>query len=65
MQRKDATKIYTTAGGQEKLLAVKAIVDGVLSLAYIDAKGRLISYAPWTDVKGSVEKGPYRLYTTH
>lgn len=65
MQRKDATKIYTTSGGQEKLLAVKAIVDGILSLAYIDANGGLISYAPWSDVKGAVEKGPYRRYTTH
>ena len=55
--KKKEEGIYTTHGKEEKLIATKARVDGVLSLAFVK-KGELISYEPWEDINKQMFTGP-------
>ena len=54
--RKEPTKLYATHGEKEQLLGTKAVVNGVLSWAYMKGD-RLVSYEPWADVKEQFESG--------
>ena len=54
--------IYTTQGGTEKLIAVRAIVNGVISLAWVK-DDKLVSFEPWTNIKDQMLSGPYKEYT--
>ena len=49
--------IYTTHGDETKLIATKAKVNGVLSLAFVK-NGKLISYEPWEEVSKQMFTGP-------
>lgn len=53
--KKQEAGIYATHG-KEKLLAVKAKVNGVLSLAYVK-NGELVSYEPWDSVNRQMYTG--------
>lgn len=55
--RKDPTKLYATHGEKEQLLGTKAVINGVLSWAYLKGD-KLVSYEPWTDVQKQFETGP-------
>lgn len=55
--KKKEEGIYTTHGKEEKLIATKARVDGVLSLAFVK-NGELISYEPWEDINKQMFTGP-------
>lgn len=55
--------IYTTHGKEPKLIGTKAIVDGVLSLAYVK-DGKLISYEPWEDINKQMYTGPCLEFAT-
>ena len=55
--KKKEVGIYTTHGKEEKLIATKARVDGVLSLAIVK-NGELISYEPWEDINKQMFTGP-------
>lgn len=55
--KKKEEGIYTTHGKEEKLIATKAKVNGVLSLAFVK-NGELISYEPWEDINKQVFTGP-------
>ncbi len=57
MRKKKEEGIYTTHGKEEKLIATKAKVNGVLSLAFVK-NGELISYEPWEDINKQVFTGP-------
>lgn len=57
MKKKKEEGIYTTHGKEEKLIATKAKVNGVLSLAFVK-NGELISYEPWEDINKQVFTGP-------
>ena len=59
MRRREG--IYTTKGGKEKLVAVKAIVNDVLVLAWVK-DGRLISYEPWSSISEQMLTGPYLVF---
>ena len=54
--KKKEEGIYTTHGKEEKLIATKARVDGVLSLAFVK-NGELISYEPWEDINKQMFTG--------
>jgi hypothetical protein len=55
--KKKEEGIYTTHGKEEKLIATKAKVDGVLSLAFVK-NGELISYESWEDINKQMFTGP-------
>lgn len=55
--------IYTTHGQETKLIATKAKVDGVLSLAFVK-DGKLISYEPWEDINKQMYTGPCLEFAT-
>ncbi len=57
MRKKKEEGIYTTHGKEEKLIATKAKVNGVLSLAFVK-NGELISYESWEDRNKQVFTGP-------
>lgn len=61
--KKKQEGIYTTQGGVEKLIAVRAVVDGVLSLAWVK-NGELVSYEPWMNITEQMHSGPYMVFTT-
>lgn len=48
--------IYTTHGAEKKLIATKAKVNGVLSLAFVK-NGKLISYESWEDISKQMFTG--------
>lgn len=48
--------IYTTHGSEKKLIATKAKVNGVLSLAFVK-NGKLISYEPWEEISKQMFTG--------
>ena len=54
--------IYTTHEG-EKPLFYKALVDGVLSAAFVK-DGKLIGHEPWESVKSQMYSGPYMVFNT-
>lgn len=44
-------RIYTTMGGKPQMIARKAVVNGVLALAYVKGSGEeMISYLPYSDL---------------
>lgn len=49
--------IYTTHGDEVKLIATRAKVDGVLSLAFVK-NGKLISHEPWEEINRQMYSGP-------
>lgn len=61
--KKKREGIYTTQGGEEKLIAVRAVVNGVLSLAWVK-NGELISFEPWTNIAEQMLSGPCLVFTT-
>ena len=61
--KKKQEGIYTTHGKEEKLIATKAKVDGVLSLAFVK-NGELISYESWEDISKQMFTGPCPEYTS-
>lgn len=61
MKRKPEA-IYTTHEG-EKPLFYKALVNGVLSAAYVK-DGKLIAHEPWESVKNQMYTGPYMVFNT-
>lgn len=61
-KNKKAEGIYTTHE-QENLLFVKAMVDGVLSAAYVK-DGKLIAHEPWESVNRQMYAGPYMVFNT-
>lgn len=63
MKKKKEEGIYTTQGGEEKLIAVRAVVNGVLSLAWVK-NGELISFEPWTSITEQMLSGPCMVFTT-
>nr|DAM63229.1 MAG TPA: hypothetical protein [Caudoviricetes sp.] len=56
--KKKEEGIYTTHGKEEKLIATKAKVNGILSLAFVK-NGELISYEPWEDINKQMFTGNY------
>ncbi|MBQ8833990.1 MAG: hypothetical protein IJ001_03600 [Oscillospiraceae bacterium] len=54
--------IYTTHE-DEKPLFYKAMVDGVLSAAYVK-DGKLIAHEPWESVNRQMYSGPYMVFNT-
>lgn len=60
--KKHKNGIYTT-NGEQKLLAVRAKVDGVLSMAYIKNE-KVIAYASWEEISRQILTGPYLEITT-
>ena len=54
--RKKQEGIYTTHGKEEKLIATRAKVNGILSLAFVK-NGELISYEPWEDINKQMSMG--------
>ena len=61
--RKKQEGIYTTHGKEEKLIATKAKVDGVLSLAFVK-NGELISYEPWEDISKQMFTGTFMEFSS-
>lgn len=61
--KKKEEGIYTTHGKQEKLIATKAKVDGVLSLAFVK-NGELISYEPWEDISKQMFTGTFMEFSS-
>lgn len=60
--KKQEAGIYATHG-KETLLAVKAKVNGVLSLAYVK-NGELVSYEPWDNINRQMYTGKYMEFVT-
>jgi len=60
--KKNPKAIYTTREG-EKPLFYKALVDGVLSAAYVK-DGKLIAHEPWESVESQMYSGPYMVFHT-
>lgn len=54
--KKKSGGIYATHEN-ERLLFVKAIVNGVLCAAYVK-NGELISYEPWDSINQQMDTGP-------
>lgn len=61
--KKKEEGIYTTHGKEEKLIATKAKVDGVLSLAFVK-NGELISYEPWEDISKQMFTGTFMEFSS-
>lgn len=55
--------VYTTHE-KEKLLCVRAMVDGQESAAYIK-EGKLIGYVPTAELIRQLCTGPYLVFSTH
>lgn len=62
MREKKKAGIYTTHG-EQKLVAMKAKVNGVLSIAYVK-NNKLISYEPWEEVNRQMYSGPCLEFVT-
>ena len=60
--KKKAEGIYTTHE-HENLLFVRAMVDGVLSAAYVK-DGQLVSYEPWEAINRQMYSGPCMVFNT-
>jgi hypothetical protein len=56
MKIRKAEGIYTSHES-EKLLFVRAMVDGVLCAAYVK-DGKLVSYEPWESINRQMYSGP-------
>jgi hypothetical protein len=61
-KRRKAEGIYTTHE-EENLLFVRAMVNGVLSAAYVK-DGKLVSYEPWDAINRQMYSGPYLVFNT-
>ena len=61
-KNKKAEGIYTTHE-RANLLFVRAMVDGVLSAAYVK-DGKLIAHEPWESVNRQMYSGPYMVFST-
>ena len=61
-RNKKAEGIYTTHE-HEDLLFVRAMVDGVLSAAYVK-NGQLVSYEPWEAINRQMYSGPCMVFNT-
>lgn len=59
---KKAEGVYTTHE-RENLLFVRAMVDGVLSAAYVK-DGKLIAHEPWESVNRQMYNGPCMVFNT-
>lgn len=55
--RRDPTRVYATHGEKEKLLGVKAIINGMLCIAYMK-DGKVQAYEPWEDLQRQMLSGP-------
>ena len=62
-RNKKAEGIYTTHE-HENLLFVRAMVDGVLSAAYVK-DGKLVSYEPWEAINRQMYSGPCMVFNTN
>ena len=62
-KRRKAEGIYTTHE-EENLLFVRAMVDGVLSAAYVK-DGKLVSYEPWDAINRQMYSGPCMVFNTN
>ena len=54
--KKKPTGIYTTRGGKEQLVCHRAIVDGVLSVAFVK-NNEVVSYAPLPEFLEQINSG--------
>ena len=61
-KNKKPEAIYTTHE-DEKPLFYKAMVNGVLSAAYVK-DGKLIAHEPWESVSRQMYAGPYMVFDT-
>ena len=55
--------IYTTQGDEVKLIATRAKVNGVLSLAFVK-NGKLMSHEPWDEINRQMYNGPCMEFVT-